>query len=101
MLYAGKTLKEIAGYDDAFMRWVLCRSRDECGKLRKCDPNLPWWVRENVDGDGKWKINPKYVRPFSVAFDQAMKRQGKDERERRIAWAEWKRDNPKYGKGGE
>jgi hypothetical protein len=99
-MYAGKTLKEIAGYDDAFMQWVLCRPRDEYGKLIRVNPDLPWWVNQNLDADGHWKLKDKFKRPLSVAFDQVMKSRGLDEKQRRAAWAEWMKENPKYGKCG-
>ena len=97
LLYAGKTRAEIAGYDDVFMQWVLCRSRDEHGRLLRHPSDLPWWV--TTDADGQWVIkNPK---PFTRMFEEVMKRRGLDERGRRIAWAEWRRENESFGKGGE
>ena len=97
LLYAGKMRAEIAGYDDAFMRWVLCKPRDEYGQIIRRDPDLPRYV--TTDARGQWVIrNPV---PYADMFDEVMKRQGLDERRRRIAWAEWKRDNPKFGRGGE
>lgn len=97
LLYAGKTRAEIAGYDDAFMRWVLCRSRDEYGRLVRRATDLPWWV--TTDADGQWVV--KDPRPFSTMFDEVMERRGLGERERRVVWADWKRQNPGFGRGGE
>jgi hypothetical protein len=98
-MYAGKTLKEIAGYDDAFMRWVLCRPRDEHGSLIRHDPDLPWWV--STDSKGQWKLDPRKCQSYSAVFNKIMEQRGMDERQRRIAWAEWKGKNRNFGKGGE
>lgn len=99
LLYAGKTLKEIAGYDDAFMQWVLCRPRDEYGKLFRRNPNLPWWV--TTDSNGQWRIRAKDAASYSDMFKDVLKHRGLDEQQRQIAFDEWKRANPKFGKGGE
>ena len=97
LLYAGKTRAEIASYDDAFTKWVLCRERDDYGKLLRRSSDLPWWV--TTDSRGQWLIrDPK---PFSWMFREVAEQRGLDERQGRISWAEWQRENPKFGKGGE
>lgn len=96
LLYAGKTRAEIAGYDDAFMRWVLCKPRDESGQLIRQNPELPWWV--TTDARGQWVIKDPV--PFSTAYNEVMEALGMDERQRRLAWASFKQENPGYGKGG-
>lgn len=97
-MYAGKTRSEVAGYDDAFMQWVLCRRRDDSGGLVRTDPDLPRWVTENLDSTGQWVVrNPK---PFGTMFHQVMKQRGLTEQERIRAWQEWKAENPAYDEGG-
>mgnify|MGYP001599708581 CR=1 FL=1 len=97
LLYAGKTRAEIAGYDDAFMSWVLCRERDDYGKLLRRSSDLPWWV--TTDSRGQWVINnPK---PFSAMFHDVMRHRGLDDRQRQDAWAQWRQENPGFGRGGQ
>jgi hypothetical protein len=50
MLYAGKTLAEIAGMDDLQMRWVVSRRRDQQGRLIRRDRELPEWVEVDAEG---------------------------------------------------
>lgn len=98
LLYAGKTRRDIAGYDDAFMSYVLCRRRDEYGELVKNDPSLPKWVQDNLDSKGRWKIrNPK---SYTEVFHSALEKQGFDAAARIAAWDAWRRDNPGFGRGG-
>lgn len=92
LLYAGKTLAEVAGYDDAFMRYVLCRPRDEYGRLLRHSRDLPWWV--TTDADGQWVI--RNSEPYAIAFDRVLEVQGFDESQRRCAWAQWRLENPSY-----
>lgn len=96
LMYAGKTRKEIAGYDDAFMRWVLCKPRDEAGRLIRYDPGLPRYVTDNIDSDGHWKI--KSPKPYSVMLHQVMEMQGLDKQQQKQAWESWKESNPSYGR---
>lgn len=96
LLYAGKTRKEIAGYDDLFLRYVLCRPRDETGRLRRHNPELPRWVTENLDANGHWRI--KNAKPFSAMMRQLMEHQGLDEEQRQVAWERWRAENPNFGK---
>lgn len=98
MLYAGKTRAEVAGYDDAFMHWVLCRRRDESGRLVRNPHDLPAWVVKNLDSRGHWVI--RHPRPFSTMFHQLKEQQGLNEEERRRAWQAWRAENPGYGEGG-
>ena len=98
LLYAGKTREEIAGYDDAFMRWVLCRPRDENGDLIRVPSDLPRWVARYLDSKGHWSI--KDPQPYGRVFQQVKKQQGFSEEEREQAWRLWKQDNPSFGEGG-
>lgn len=92
LLYAGKTRAEIAGYDDIFMRWVLCRKRDENGSLIRVPDDLPNWVGDHLDSRGHWMIrNP---RGFGEMFRQVKRQQGL---EPETAWKQWRAENPKYG----
>lgn len=95
-MYAGKTRSEIAGYDDTFMRWVLCRPRDENGGLIRSDPDLPRWVTANLDSRGQWSLrNP---RPYSAMFHQVAQHRGLDEKQCKEAWRQWREENPEYDK---
>ena len=95
LLYAGKTRAEIAGYDDAFMRWVLCRQRDGNGELIRVPDGLPKWAAKHLDARGQWVIrNPQ---PFGSMFRQVKKQQGFSEVEQRQAWEEWRGENPRFG----
>lgn len=77
------------------MRWVLCRERDEDGRLLRTDPDLPWWVRQNLDGKGHWRIrNPCSLR---VAYLQILEQNGFTPAEQVAAWQAWKQQNPGYG----
>ena len=95
LLYAGKTRAEIAGYDDAFTHWVLCRRRDESGGLVRYPKDLPRWVTESLDSRGMWVI--RHPKPFSTMFRQVMEGQGLDERQQQDLWQSWKNDNPAFG----
>lgn len=97
-MYAGKTRAEIAGYDDAFMNWVLCRPRDEAGRLIRHNPDLPKFVADNLDSDGHYRI--KRPRPYGAMFRQVLEQQGLNESQQRQRWSEWKEANPKFGNYG-
>lgn len=99
LMYAGKTRAEIAGYDDVFMRWVLCRQRDDQGRLVRVPDGLPGWVMKHLDSDGHWSI--KNPQPFGSMFRDVKKQQGLSEIEQQRAWSLWKLENPGYGTGGE
>lgn len=97
LLYAGKTRAEIAGYDDAFLRWVLCRRRDENGSLVRVDPDLPRWVTANLDSSGQWSL--RNTQPYGAMFHQVARQRGLDDVERLEAWRHWREENPEYGYG--
>ena len=98
LMYAGKTRTEIAGYDDAFMHWVLCRPRDENGNLVRIASDLPRWAAKHLDSKGHWVI--KDPQPYGVMFRQAMQAQGlREKEEQELAWQRWKQNNPSYGEG--
>ena len=99
LLYAGKTRAEIAGYDDLFTRWVLCRRRDENGSLVRVPDDLPAWVSRHLDSRGHWTI--KDSQSYSSVFRDVKAHQGLSEQEQRTAWQLWRRENPGYGAGGE
>ena len=99
LMYAGKTRNEIAGYDDAFLRWVLCRPRDDCGRLVRHDPDLPHWVSENLDSSGHWNI--RHTEPYGVMYRQVLAQQGLSEEQQQETWGKFMEANPKFGVGGE
>ena len=99
LLYAGKARAEIAGYDDAFMRWVLCRQRDDQGKLVRVPDGLPGWVTKHLDSSGHWSIRDP--QSFSGAFKQVKRQQGFSQEEQQRSWEMWKLNNPGYGEGGD
>lgn len=98
LLYAGKTRAEIAGYDDAFMRWVFCRRRDEQGNLVRVPDGLPRWVAKHLNSQGHWVIRDP--QPLGSAFRQVMKQHGLSDDQQQQAWQSWRRENPNYGEGG-
>ncbi len=97
LLYAGKTMVEIAGWDDCQMRWVVCRKRDKSGRLVRRDPSLPDWVETDERGM-RVVTNPV---PYSTMFRQVMRGRGLTDREAAVAWAAWRTENPQFGRGGE
>lgn len=99
LLYAGKTRAEIAGYDDLFTRWVLCRRRDEDGSLVRVPDGLPSWVTRHLDSRGHWVV--KNPQSFGSVFRKVKEQQGFSETEQQRAWQLWRQENPGYGSGGE
>lgn len=88
LLYAGRRLKDIAGYDSRQLRWVEFRPRDGRGNLRTDD--LPPWV--HVDNDGMRVVeNPT---SFAACFRMAQEWRGADGRQAAAAWDEYMRANP-------
>jgi hypothetical protein len=96
LLYAGKTLAEVAGYDDSQLSRVIFRRRDGHGALVRGD-TLPPWV--HVDSNGMRVV--KDPRPFAEVFRRVKKWQGLEKEQAEQAWKKWRGENPKYGVGGE
>ena len=86
----------MAGYDDAFMRWVLCRRRDENGGLIRSAPEgLPSWMNNYLDSRGHWIIrNPT---SYASMFRQVKEQQGLDSQ---ASSQEWRRWSQQQGYGG-
>lgn len=96
LMYAGKSLEEIASYDPAQLLWVISRKRDRCGKLIRNRELLPPGV--HVDENGMRIV--KNPTPFNVMFKQVKTRQGLTREEVAAEWAEYRANNPKLGVGG-
>lgn len=95
LLYAGKTLREVAGYDDAFMRHVLLRPRDKHGRLvRRGD--LPPGVE--VDEDGMRTVTR--ATDLETLYRRILRRRGVSPEAAEARWQEWLKDNPKFYTGG-
>lgn len=89
MLYAGKTLKEVAGYTTWQMVHVIGRERDKSGCLvRKSKNKLP----VDVDDDGMVVVK----RPvgYGTMYRQVKLRQGMTPKQAGAAWEDFKRANP-------
>ncbi len=92
LLYAGKSLSEIAGYDALVLKWVVFRKRNKYGALVQAHDELPPGVE--VDDDGMRIIsNPV---PFSAMFRQVKKRQGLNKEQTEAQWQEWLLVNPQF-----
>jgi len=96
LLYAGKSLKEVAGYDDRQTYRVVFRRRDRFGRLVRTNDELPPGV--DVDEDGMRVVR----RPVSyqTMFRQLRREQGYDDPSIDQNWNEFLAANPKFGKGG-
>ncbi len=97
LLYAGKTLAEVAGYDDVLLERVVCRKRDEYGRLVRHDSELPPWVE--VDADGMRTISRPV--PFARMFHAVKRYQGATVEHAEAAWKEYLKANPRLGRGGD
>jgi hypothetical protein len=94
LLYNGKTLREVAGYDPYLMSQVLGRPRDKFGKLigSSGDSDLPEGVA--VDARGMRIIrNP--IGTFRDAYKYAKRIQGISEREAVSHWDRYTGAHPK------
>lgn len=97
LLYAGKSLAEVAGYDTIQMVWVVCRKRDKWGRLVRNVDSLPPWVAVGEDG---MRIVTSPM-PFQSLYYRSKIYQGADPVEAHKSWQEYQLDNPKLGRGGE
>lgn len=95
-LYAGKTLADVAGWDDRQMLRVVCLPRNSRGEIVTDDADLPQWVKDTTDEDG-WRVvkNPK---PFGAMFREVKRKQGKSEQEAESEWTAYVGDV--HGKRG-
>ncbi len=99
LMYAGKSLREIAGYSDLQLRRIVFRERDKFGALVRVDDDLPEYVRNTMDENGHRVVkNPK---PFAIMFKQVAKRKGMDDKTVAEQWESYVKDNPKLKKGGD
>lgn len=97
LMYAGKTVREIAGYDTVQMLGVIWRKRDKYGKLIR-NNDLPEGVE--VDEDGMRTIsNPVPFRDMFIGVRRNIV--GESDTSAEAAWERYCEDNPKLGIGGE
>lgn len=97
LLQGGRSLAEIAGYDDSFITGCLWLSRDETGRLIQTGEELPPWVL--VDRNGQRLVaNPQ---PLSHLFREVQRWRGVSAEGAEQAWQQWLERNPKCGRGGE
>jgi len=94
-MYAGKSLSEIAGYNDYQMMWVVCRKRDDRGRLVRHDDSLPPWV--HVDGKGLRVVKGKPVR-FSQMYQDVYRNRGMTVGQAEEKWEEYRQGHPRLRK---
>lgn len=90
LLYAGKTLQEIAGYDNYQLLWVLFRKRDKYGRLIRVDSELPPWVK--VDANGMRVVGKRVS--FGAMYKQVKRTQGLSKEEADKKWKDYLETNP-------
>ncbi len=96
LMYAGKTLKEIARLTNYQMQQIIFRPRDKGGALRRKDPELPEWVE--TDSRGMRVVsNPK---PYGEMFRQVYENRGLDKDKIQETWNSFKEKNPQFEKKG-
>lgn len=84
LLYAGKTLDQIAGWDSIQLSRVIARPRNKYGELLRTDPSMPRFVQQHLDADGCWRIEDP--QPFGAAYHQMRQAQGMNSEEARKSW---------------
>lgn len=90
LLYSGKTIEEVAGYDDLQMGEVIWRRRDRSGVLMtEDDEELPPWV--HVDSEGQ-RIVPR-PKSFTSMFREVKSWQGLDRQRAEEALEEYRKHN--------
>ena len=96
LMYSGKPLSEIAGYDDVIIFRIIGRHRDQYGKLVR-DNGLPSGVE--VDENGMRVIrNPM---PFTAMLRDVWESRGLERSEALGKVDEYLAENPKLGRGGD
>ncbi len=93
LLYAGKSLSEIAGYNDLQLAYVVCRRRDSMGRLQGVREDLPPGV--DVDEDGMRVVRDPVA--FSEMYWQVRRCQGLNEPLIERDWCRYLAENPKLG----
>lgn len=94
LIYANKTIDDIANYDDVQMRWIVFRKRDKYGGLVRSSSELPDWVE--VDDQGM-RIVSKEV-SYQAMFRQVKKKQGLTGDKVEESWKYFLSTNPEFGK---
>lgn len=93
LLYAGKTLEQIAGWSTAFMNRVLLLPRDSSGRLVPPSEQLPDGVE--VNADGQRVIPHDQLRPFTQSFRRAKEMQGLSMHDAQAHWDDYLNRNPR------
>jgi hypothetical protein len=88
LMYAGKTLEEIAGLSTVQITWVLCRRRDQYGRLIRAN-GLPEHVLRTMDAEGKRVVSGNKTRPYKSIFMRTWQRRGDTEQQAEARWDEY------------
>ena len=92
LLYAGKTLDQIAGWSTLFMNRVLLLARDQSGRLIPPNEMLPDGVE--VDARGMRVVPPDQRRPFTQTYRRVKEAQGLSGEESQKYWDRYLNQNP-------
>jgi hypothetical protein len=87
LVYAGKTLQEIAGLDVRQMRLIYFRPRDKFGNLKR--------VGESEE-QAEHPTAPYQVVSYEAMFRQIWANRGKNKDEVETLWQGWLVENPSY-----
>lgn len=87
--HGGYSLGEIAGYDSTQFREVICRERDEVGRLKRHWTGLPQWVEDTTDADGQRRVGKRHAVPFAMMYRQVERGRGKSRDETEESWRKY------------
>jgi hypothetical protein len=90
LLYVGRTIKEIASFTTTQTLDLVCRARDDQGRLIRAFDALPPGVK--VDHRGMRVVEHRV--PFTHTFRQVLLNQGVPEEEIEKRWQEFVAANP-------
>lgn len=95
LLYAGKTLSEVAGYTQWQRMGVIYLRRNKYGRLIRRNDDLPPEI--GVDENGMRILTGKPI-SMETAFRRVNRKRGLSKQQIDAAWQKYKDDNPKMGK---